>query len=107
MFILVDNLWLSQVAPGVPKYNGKYEAPTGPKPNVLETGEVPANIGADYQKALATAAFVNQWTSESGNRVVPGYGEKADPTFFQNIGSDITKLYNGLMNINSGKPATK
>ena len=53
-----------QTAPGLPKYNGKYDALTGHKPTVKETGDVPAAMRANYNKKKAIAQFISVWTTE-------------------------------------------
>jgi hypothetical protein len=73
------------VPPGPPLYKGKYEAPTGPRPVVKETGRYPPDLEVTYQDlikkierpALKLATYINSaW---------PGY--KADANLMKRYGS--------------------
>jgi hypothetical protein len=88
-----------QTAPGLPKYNGKYDAPTGPRPTVKDTGDVPAVTRASYNKKKAIAQFISVWTTEGADYYVPGAGEKPSITF--NPSTNWAKLQKGLAEINA------
>jgi hypothetical protein len=88
-----------KTAPGLPKYSGKYDAPTGHKPTVKETGDVPAAMRANYNKKKAIAQFVSVWTTEGADYYVPGAGEKPSTTF--NPDTNWAKLQRGLAEINA------
>jgi hypothetical protein len=94
---------LSQIAPGVPKYAGRYDQPTGPKPVVTETGEVPASIRPDYNKRKAIVTFLSEWTVEGGDYYVPGAGEQPSTKFDPK--NNFPKLWSGLSAI-MAKPAS-
>jgi hypothetical protein len=89
----------AQIAPGIAKYAGKYDPPTGPKPIVKETGEVPANIRAQYNKRKAVVSFISEWTVVGGDYHVPGEGEKPKGTF--NAAKNFADLTKGLAAINA------
>jgi hypothetical protein len=93
-----------QSPPGLPKYAGRYDAPTGPKPVITETGEIPANIRPEYKKSQAFYSFISEWTVVGGDYHVPGEGEKPKGTY--NSKEDWAKLYNGLTAI-MAKPASE
>jgi hypothetical protein len=103
VFLDVLLKYVLQIAPGVPKYAGKYDAPTGPRPTITETGEIPANIRGDYNKRRAIVSFLSEWTVEGGDYYVPGEGEKPSSTFDPK--NNWPKLYNGLSTL-MAKPAS-
>jgi hypothetical protein len=86
-----------KTAPGLPKYTGKYDAPTGPKPIAKDTGDVPRAIRANYNKKKAIAQFISVWTTEGADYYVPGAGEKPSSTF--NPSTNWAKLQKGLKEI--------
>jgi len=61
------------VPPGPPRYNGKYDAPTGPKPVVKETGAYPPELEVKYQDLIRRISRPGMKLSTYINTAWPHY----------------------------------